>query len=95
MNQISKNQTNQYIAPTYARFDVAFVRGEGASLYDDEGKEYIDMGSGIAVNVLGYGNKPWTDGRVRTGATRSRMCPTSITPSRRASLRSFCASARA
>ncbi len=52
---------NQYIAPTYARFDVAFVKGEGALLYDDAGKTYIDMGSGIAVNVLGYGNKPWTE----------------------------------
>ncbi len=55
-----QNLTNDYIAPTYARFDVAFVRGEGASLWDDGGKEYIDMGSGIAVNVLGYGNKAWT-----------------------------------
>ena len=55
-----KQLENQYIAPTYARFDVAFVRGEGATLYDDTGKAYIDMGSGIAVNALGYGNKAWT-----------------------------------
>ena len=58
MNDI-KNLEQQYIAPTYARFDVAFVRGEGATLYDDTGKAYIDMGSGIAVNALGYGNKAW------------------------------------
>lgn len=58
MNHI-KDLEKQYIAPTYARFNVAFVKGEGATLYDDEGKAYIDMGSGIAVNVLGYGNKPW------------------------------------
>jgi acetylornithine/N-succinyldiaminopimelate aminotransferase len=56
-----KSLEQQYIAPTYARFNVAFVRGDGATLWDDEGKEYIDMGSGIAVNVLGYGNKPWTE----------------------------------
>ncbi len=56
-----KEQEKQYIAPTYARFDVAFVKGEGATLYDDEGKAYTDMGSGIAVNVLGYGNKPWAE----------------------------------
>ena len=55
-----KSLEHQYIAPTYARFDVAFVRGEGATLFDDAGKEYIDMGSGIAVNVLGYGNEAWT-----------------------------------
>jgi acetylornithine/N-succinyldiaminopimelate aminotransferase len=49
----------EYIAHTYARFDVAFVRGEGSLLYDEAGKQYIDMGSGIAVNVLGYGNAAW------------------------------------
>ncbi|HPF86781.1 MAG TPA: aspartate aminotransferase family protein [Candidatus Limiplasma sp.] len=54
-----KDLEQQYIAPTYARFDVAFVRGEGATLWDDAGKQYIDMGSGIAVNALGYGNKAW------------------------------------
>lgn len=49
----------QYVAHTYARFAVTFVRGEGALLYDDTGKRYIDMGSGIAVSVLGYGNEQW------------------------------------
>ncbi|NLI22597.1 MAG: aspartate aminotransferase family protein [Clostridiales bacterium] len=49
----------QYIAHTYARFDVTFVRGEGALLFDDAGRRYIDMGSGIAVSVLGYGNAAW------------------------------------
>ena len=50
---------SQYIAHTYARFEVAFVRGEGALLFDEAGKRYIDMGSGIAVSVLGYGNPAW------------------------------------
>jgi len=50
---------SQYIAHTYARFDVTFVRGEGALLFDEAGKRYIDMGSGIAVSVLGYGNPAW------------------------------------
>ena len=49
----------QYIAGTYGRFDVTFVRGEGALLFDEQGKRYIDMGSGIAVSVLGYGNAAW------------------------------------
>ncbi len=49
----------QYIADTYARFPVTFVRGEGATLFDDAGKRYTDMGSGIAVSVLGYGNAAW------------------------------------
>lgn len=42
-----------YIAHTYARFPVTLVSGKGARLYDDKGKEYIDMGAGIAVNTFG------------------------------------------
>ena len=51
----------QFIAPAYARFPVTFVRGEGFTLYDEGGKAYIDMGSGIAVSALGYGDAAWTD----------------------------------
>ncbi|HNX61430.1 MAG TPA: aspartate aminotransferase family protein [Candidatus Limiplasma sp.] len=58
MNKVGKMYA-EYIANSYSRFDVTFVRGEGAYLYDDAGKKYIDMGSGIAVNVLGYGNAAW------------------------------------
>ena len=49
----------QYIAPTYARFPVSFVQGKGSTLYDEAGKGYIDMGSGIAVSNLGHGNEKW------------------------------------
>lgn len=54
-----KELDGQYIAHTYGRFPVAFVRGEGCCLYDDGGKRYIDMGSGIAVSALGYGDEEW------------------------------------
>ncbi len=40
--------------PTYARSALAFVRGEGAYLYDAAGRHYLDFCSGIAVNVLGH-----------------------------------------
>ena len=50
---------SQYVAHTYARAPVAFVRGEGCRLYDEAGRSYIDMGSGIAVNSLGYGDEGW------------------------------------
>ena len=50
---------SQYVAHTYARAPVAFVRGEGCHLYDETGKPYIDMGSGIAVSALGYGDEGW------------------------------------
>ena len=41
--------TAAYQMPNYARFPVAFVRGEGARLFDAEGREYLDLLGGIAV----------------------------------------------
>lgn len=48
------------LANTYKRFPVEIVRGKGALAYDVEGKEYIDLGSGIGVNLLGYCDEGWT-----------------------------------
>lgn len=42
------------VLPTYARFDLAFERGEGAYLVSTTGERYLDFGSGIAVNALGH-----------------------------------------
>ncbi|MFE6138117.1 aspartate aminotransferase family protein [Bacillus sp. NPDC057893] len=44
----------EYIMPTYCRTKVAIERGEGCKLYDVDGKEYLDLFSGVGVNVLGY-----------------------------------------
>lgn len=40
--------------PTYARYDVAFERGEDAYLFDSGGRRYLDFATGIAVNALGH-----------------------------------------
>ena len=53
--------TQQYIMPTYGRFPVVIDHGQGARLYDPEGREYIDFTSGIGVCDLGYGYAPWAD----------------------------------
>lgn len=45
---------NQYVIHTYARQQVVFVRGEGCLLYDTDGREYLDLVAGIAVNGLGH-----------------------------------------
>ena len=45
---------SDYVLQTYARFPVLFVRGNGNTLYDDQGKAYLDFISGIGVNVLGH-----------------------------------------
>ena len=49
----------KYVANTYNRFDPVLVRGSGALAYDEDGKEYIDMGSGIGVNAFGYSDPVW------------------------------------
>ncbi len=45
----------------YNRFDVVFEKGEGVTLYDTDGKEYLDFASGIGVMALGYNNKEFND----------------------------------
>ncbi len=42
------------VMPTYARVDVVFERGEGAWIFDTEGRRYLDFTAGIAVNALGH-----------------------------------------
>ena len=51
----------KYIASTYNRFPVEVSHGKGAILYDKNGKEYIDLGSGIGVNAFGYCDDNWCD----------------------------------
>ena len=50
----------KYIAHTYGRFPLEIVSGKGSLLYDENGKEYIDMGAGIAVNIFGTADEEWT-----------------------------------
>ena len=56
-----KTDDKEYVAATYPRFPVEIVRGNGCLAYDETGKEYIDLGSGIAVNIFGYSDKSWSD----------------------------------
>jgi predicted acetylornithine/succinylornithine family transaminase len=46
--------TTDHLMPTYARYPVRFVRGEGARLWDDEGHEYLDFLAGISVSSVGH-----------------------------------------
>jgi len=48
-----------YVLQTYARNPVAIDHGHGATLFDTEGKKYIDFTSGIGVCSLGYANEAW------------------------------------
>ncbi len=46
----------QVFAPTYAQFPIVLESGEGCTVTDSDGKEYLDFVAGIAVNALGYGH---------------------------------------
>lgn len=56
-----KQLDNTYVAETYSRFPLEIVRGEGSVAYDENGKSYIDLGSGIAANAFGYADKIWAE----------------------------------
>ena len=54
-----KEADKQYIMPTYGRFDLCIVSGKGSTYYDENGKKYIDLGTGIAVNTFGACDEEW------------------------------------
>ncbi len=56
-----KQLEDQYVIHSYARCPVAFDHGKGATLWDTEGKEYIDFTAGIAVTALGHGDEGWVN----------------------------------
>lgn len=57
MNTVQLDQT--YVAGTYKRFPVEIVSGKGSLVMDADGREYIDMGSGIAVTSFGIADDDW------------------------------------
>ncbi len=56
-----KEKDTKYVASTYGRFPVEIVEGKGALLKDSQGKEYIDLSSGIAVNTFGIADTEWVN----------------------------------
>ena len=59
MSQIMEDDKT-YIANTYARFPLVLKSGKGSLCTDENGKEYIDLGTGIAVNIFGLADPGWT-----------------------------------
>ena len=59
MNTIE--QFNEHVMPTYGRFDVVMEHGKNHNAIDENGKSYIDFGSGIGTNSLGYCNDKWVE----------------------------------
>ncbi len=53
----TKEKDSKYIMHTYGRYNVALKEGKGSYAYDEEGKKYLDVSSGIGVNCLGYSDE--------------------------------------
>lgn len=56
-----KSIDKTYVANTYARFPIEIVSGKGSLVYDETGKAYIDMGSGIGVTAFGIADEAWKE----------------------------------
>ncbi len=54
-----KQLDGEYVLQTYGRFDLCLVEGKGCRAKDPEGNEYLDLGSGIGVNSLGWCDDAW------------------------------------
>jgi len=65
---VFKETDDQYVAHTYGRFPLEIVSGKGSVLKDVDGKEYIDLGSGIAVDSFGVADDQWI------AAVNEQMC---------------------
>ena len=66
-----KEKSKRYLFQNYGRIDLSFTHGKGCMLYGTDGKEYLDLVAGIAVNSLGYAH-PDVTRAVQEQA--SRMC---------------------
>ncbi len=54
-----KDLSSKYLFQNYGRIDLSFTHGKGCYLYDTQGREYLDLVSGIAVNSIGYAHPEW------------------------------------
>ena len=55
----TKEKDNEFVSHAYGRFDVALSNGKGSTVWDENGKEYIDFGSGIGVTAFGIADEEW------------------------------------
>ena len=57
----TKSIDKQYVLNTYNRFDLELVSGKGSLVYDEKGKEYIDLTTGIGVTAFGIADEKWVE----------------------------------
>ncbi len=69
----TKQQDKKYIMNTYGRYNVALKSGKGCYAFDEDGKKYLDVSSGIGVNSLGYCDDGWVDAVTKQASTIQHM----------------------
>jgi predicted acetylornithine/succinylornithine family transaminase len=57
MNNTIRDLDSKHVVQTYRRTPIVLVRGKGARVFDEDGREYVDMLAGIGVNALGHGHE--------------------------------------
>lgn len=75
-----KDKQDQYVMHTYSRFDAAIISGKGATAHGADGRTYIDFGSGIGVNALGYCDEGWCRAIARQANTLTHTSNLYYTP---------------
>ena len=60
-NEKTIQKFNNHVVQSYGRYPLAMKKGQGRRCVDEDGKEYIDLGSGIGTNSLGYCDEKWAD----------------------------------
>lgn len=69
----TKQRDKKYIMNTYGRYNVALKSGKGCYAFDEDGKKYLDVSSGIGVNSLGYCDDGWVDAVTKQASTIQHM----------------------
>lgn len=80
-NEQTIKKFNEHVMQSYGRYPLVMEKGEGRSCKDEDGMEYIDFGSGIGTNSLGYCDEKWADAvcaQVRTLQHNSNYYYTAI-----------------
>lgn len=60
-NENTMKKFDEYVVHSYGRYPLAMKKGQGRCCVDESGKQYIDFGSGIGTNSLGYCDEKWAD----------------------------------
>ena len=68
LSAFSQDEFNSHVMTTYGRFDLALAKGEGCTVWDTDGKAYLDFVAGIATCTLGHAHPSGDSGSTGTNS---------------------------